>query len=298
MVKKLVLVGLLGISLVAVISGTSINATTYKEYKKETIEDYIDITLIGGKVLSVENTTYSINDAKLGVAPRVNPEPAPVIDEKAMLNESNANTGVSTNASAQSDTTSAKSLTNGASTLDKATNTVTSKTAETEAMVDDAIVLSSVKAEEEAQLKEQLRKERLAQFTWLSDIGVDISNLSDARLDVLEEAHKYIGVWYRWGGTTPDGFDCSGYVQYVLRNSIGIELPRTTYSQVMSPAYTKIPISEAQPGDVIFGHGLGHTGFFLKDNGGNITILHAPETGKQVSITSYTKPAYAYRYTD
>lgn len=295
--KKLVLVGLIGISLVGTLSVVNTHAATNREYKKESIEDYIDIEAMGGKVLTEENSVFTLNNAKKGVAPKVNPEPVtiPIIDEKAEAENEKANEDKNSDGNDKNLEDINKNETSDGEAKD---NMSDKKTEETEAMVDDNIVLNNVKAEEEAQLKEQLRKERLEEFKWLTDIGADTSGLTETRMNVLEEAHKYIGVWYRWGGTTPSGFDCSGYVRYVLKNGAGIDLPRTTYSQVKSSVYTQIPISEAKPGDIIFGHGLGHTGIFLKDNGGNITILHAPETGKQVSITTYTKPQYAYRYTE
>ena len=60
---------------------------------------------------------------------------------------------------------------------------------------------------------------------------------------------KYIGTPYVWGGTTPDGFDCSGFTQYVFAK-VGISLPRVTYAQEFSG--TVISINEAKAGDLLF----------------------------------------------
>lgn len=65
----------------------------------------------------------------------------------------------------------------------------------------------------------------------------------------LATADDYIGTPYRFGGTTPAGFDCSGYTQHVYTDN-GIALPRTTGEQ--PAATTRISKSEARPGDLVF----------------------------------------------
>ena len=83
---------------------------------------------------------------------------------------------------------------------------------------------------------------------------------------LITTAKKYIGVPYKWGGTTTKGFDCSGYVQYVF-NKHDIELPRTSREQ-----YTvgyKVSKSNLQPGDLVFfntsGKGVSHVGIYIGD---------------------------------
>jgi cell wall-associated NlpC family hydrolase len=83
---------------------------------------------------------------------------------------------------------------------------------------------------------------------------------------VLSEAMQYIGVPYVFGGTSPSGFDCSGYVRYVFANA-GIYLPRTADAQYESG----YPVSEAElvPGDLVFfetyAAGASHVGIYLGD---------------------------------
>lgn len=173
---------------------------------------------------------------------------------------------------------------------------------------EDISAVATVKEQDEIALRKMIRDEKLEQASWLLDYGIDTSTLSNDRLDVLNEAKKWIGSWYVWGGTTPPkgsdwtygngggGFDCSGYTRYVLRTVLDIDISRTTYSQIGYSGFERIPISEAQPGDIIFNGSISHTGFFLKDNGGDITILHSPSSGDRVKISRYSRPSYAYRY--
>lgn len=92
---------------------------------------------------------------------------------------------------------------------------------------------------------------------------------------ILKTAYQYLGVPYVWGGTTPSGFDCSGFVQYVYRQH-GIYLPRTTYSQVNCG--TPVSYSNAMPGDLL--HFPGHIGIYI----GNGQMIHAPRPGRSVEI--------------
>lgn len=83
---------------------------------------------------------------------------------------------------------------------------------------------------------------------------------------VTEEAKKYLGVPYVFGGSTPKGFDCSGFIQYVF-NKKGISLPRTADAQYT--AGPKVSISALRPGDLVFfttyEPGASHSGLYLGD---------------------------------
>ena len=95
-------------------------------------------------------------------------------------------------------------------------------------------------------------------------------------------ARQYLGVPYVWGGTTPNGFDCSGLVQYVYKQ-LGINISRTTYTQVNDGrAVTK---DELKAGDLIFfanSGGVHHVGIYI----GNGQFIHAPQTGDVVKIAN------------
>lgn len=92
---------------------------------------------------------------------------------------------------------------------------------------------------------------------------------------VFNTAKQYIGTPYVYGGATPAGFDCSGFVMYVF-SQYGISLPHGVSGQ--AAAGTRIPLSQAQPGDLVIMNG--HDGFYA----GNGQILDAPKPGGHVSI--------------
>ncbi len=101
--------------------------------------------------------------------------------------------------------------------------------------------------------------------------------------DIVNYAKQFQGVPYVYGGTTPSGFDCSGFVQYVYRNCAGIELPRDTYGQITKG--TPVSQSNLQPGDLVFPH-TGHVGIYV----GNGQMIHAPKSGDVVKIA----PVYGF----
>jgi cell wall-associated NlpC family hydrolase len=96
---------------------------------------------------------------------------------------------------------------------------------------------------------------------------------------VLAIAARYAGVPYVYGGETPSGFDCSGYVEYVF-NKVGISLPRTANQQYN--AVTHISSSSVKPGDLVFfisGGSAYHVGIYA---GGGM-MWDAPKPGGVVS---------------
>ena len=92
---------------------------------------------------------------------------------------------------------------------------------------------------------------------------------------VLEVAARYVGVPYVSGGSTPDGFDCSGFTSYVYAQ-LGISLPRTSSAQ--RNAGTVVSRADAQPGDLIWSPG--HIGIYA----GGDQMIDAPRPGKTVQF--------------
>lgn len=109
---------------------------------------------------------------------------------------------------------------------------------------------------------------------------------------IVNEAKKYLGVKYVWGGTSPKGFDCSGLVQYVCK-SLGISVNRTAAAQFSNgKAVNK---ADLQPGDLVFfakSKRISHVGIYV----GNGQMLHAPHTGDVVKIASMNTSYYTRTY--
>ena len=96
---------------------------------------------------------------------------------------------------------------------------------------------------------------------------------------VLRLADDYLGVKYRWGGTSPrTGFDCSGYVQYVYDRE-GVRLPRTSRQQAVAGTRRPTRWDAAGPGDLVMfanpGEAISHVAFYA----GNGRILHSSSSG-------------------
>ncbi len=106
---------------------------------------------------------------------------------------------------------------------------------------------------------------------------------------IIDEAKKYIGSPYRWGGNTPAGFDCSGFTKYVF-DKHGVSLPRTAASQWDATT----PVNSPSVGDLVFFEtykvGPSHVGIYL----GNNKFISAASSGVTISdmTSSYWKTRY------
>jgi cell wall-associated NlpC family hydrolase len=109
--------------------------------------------------------------------------------------------------------------------------------------------------------------------------------------DVVDEARKYLGVPYLWGGTDPRrGMDCSGLVQLVYGN-LGVDLPRVSYEQAKA-GRPVANLAAAQPGDLLaFGSPVHHIAIYI----GNGKMIEAPRPGLDVRVSSVYETPTAIR---
>lgn len=105
---------------------------------------------------------------------------------------------------------------------------------------------------------------------------------------VLDVAASLVGIPYKYGGTTPAGFDCSGFTQYVFAQ-VGISLGRTTYQQWAQTT----AVSNPQPGDLVFYNGPSptHVGIYA----GNGMMYDSPRAGKSTSLRPLFSGSYSFR---
>lgn len=138
------------------------------------------------------------------------------------------------------------------------------------------------------------RAERIAQAQEAAkNVGetYQISELDKQKL--LEDAKYFKGGRYVWGGTTPEGFDCSGYVQYLYKKH-NIDLPRTAWAQ--SKKGESVDMDHLQKGDLLFfltdktrGIPVTHVGIYI----GNGNFIHAASKKQGIIISPLTHGSYA-----
>ena len=118
---------------------------------------------------------------------------------------------------------------------------------------------------------------------------------SGTRQQIIDYAAQFLGCKYVYGGNTPSGFDCSGYVKYVFKH-FGVELTRTSASQYSTSV--RIKKSELKIGDLVFfsqtagSSKVGHVGIYV----GGGQFIHAAAPGKGVRYDSLNSSYYSSHY--
>ncbi|MBU3177830.1 C40 family peptidase [Clostridium estertheticum] len=105
---------------------------------------------------------------------------------------------------------------------------------------------------------------------------------------IIAYASNFLGTPYLWGGTTPSGFDCSGFTQYVYAH-FGISVGRTTFDQINDGV--EVSRDKLQPGDLVFFGSFAnphHMGMYIGDN----NYIHAPHTGDVIKISALGRNDY------
>lgn len=164
-------------------------------------------------------------------------------------------------------------------------------------MADGDFGLATVEAIKEFQRSHGINADGLiGPATYAALLGRDMPDISRGAnyiaRRIISSAMDYMGVPYVFGGTTPYGFDCSGYVQYVFANA-GVSLPRT--ADVQYEEGTPISTAELVPGDLVFfttyTYGASHVGIYVGDS----NFIHA-SSSRGVTISSLNESYYSTHY--
>ncbi len=106
--------------------------------------------------------------------------------------------------------------------------------------------------------------------------------------NIISYAKKFMGTPYRYAGMTPSGFDCSGFINYVMGN-FGISLSRTSYN--MAEFGKTVKLADLRPGDLMFFKGsnvhstqIGHVALVVEVNPGEIKFIHSASGGVQITV--------------
>ena len=103
---------------------------------------------------------------------------------------------------------------------------------------------------------------------------------------IVSYARHFLGIPYRWGGSTPgSGFDCSGLVRFVYRR-FGISLPHSTWGELARGRH--VARSSLRPGDLVFFYGASHVGIYVGDG----RFIDAPHTGARVRVSTMRQYGY------
>lgn len=154
-----------------------------------------------------------------------------------------------------------------------------------------AAVEAAAQAEAQAEAEAQAAAEAAAQAEAEAQAAAQAQSGNVTAL--LNNAYAQVGVPYVWGGKSPSGFDCSGFVNYVYKQTYGVNVG--SYTGEQQYAGPKIAVSSAQPGDLIFWGSYGSP-YHVAISLGNGQYIHSQRPGETVhseSINPYWAPSFA-----
>ncbi|MBU3131855.1 C40 family peptidase [Clostridium gasigenes] len=117
---------------------------------------------------------------------------------------------------------------------------------------------------------------------YLKDKGTNLNSGVLSGSLIVSYAYQFLGKPYVVAGNGPDEFDCSGFTRYVYNNTVGIDITRTTYTQIKQGK--SISLSELQLGDLVFMYGVDHVGIYV----GGGCYIHAPQPGETIKVSQIT----------
>jgi cell wall-associated NlpC family hydrolase len=202
------------------------------------------------------------------------PAPAPVV--VAVANEVTAQTSSSSNSTAPVTRSSSNATSNSNSTSNSTSNTSSRSTSNSDSDASAPVTRSNRESSSESS--------SAAEAPAAKSDSVNTANLSG----IAATAVKYVGVPYVWGGGSPSGWDCSGFVAYVYAQN-GINISRGTSAIRASGQFVRT--SSPKPGDLVFQNGGGHVGIYL--GGGKMIGAQNPTVDTIIHDVS-RNPLYGY----
>ena len=149
--------------------------------------------------------------------------------------------------------------------------------------ISDSIYYGTIKLEEIIEAEEAAKAAAQQQISSPNRGEITSGTASSASGNaIVSYAYNFIGTPYVYGATGPDTFDCSGFTSYVYANAAGINITRTTYSQM--GVGTPVSYDQLQPGDLVFTYGGDHVGIYV----GGGQYIHAPQPGDSVKVSNIT----------
>ena len=136
--------------------------------------------------------------------------------------------------------------------------------------------------EEQARLEAERIAQEESSKNQTPDYWFEIEGEIATGQDIVNYAYNFLGRPYVWGAVGPDTFDCSGFTSYVYRHCAGIEITRTTYTQIN----VGVPVSynNMQPGDLVFTYNNEHVGIYV----GSGMYINATYPGSTIRVTPVT----------
>lgn len=164
----------------------------------------------------------------------------------------------------------------------------------------DGEIIAKVTAGKQLKLLEsgaewsKVQGETLTGYIASEYLSTEKPKASSKAAEVIAFAKKYLGTKYVYGGSSPKGFDCSGFTSYVFKN-FDISLSRSSKAQYANTTHVKR--SELQPGDLLFfrspgSKSIGHVGIYIGDN----QMIHASSPGDVVKIDTIASGYYNTYY--
>jgi len=124
-----------------------------------------------------------------------------------------------------------------------------------------------------------------------------VGQVRDKASEMVLAAMNFLGVPYRRGGSSDDGFDCSGFTRHIFELSLGLALPRRVDEQAAAPGLVAVKRADLKPGDLVFFNTLkrtfSHVGIYI----GEGRFIHSPRSGGQVRLEDMRLAYWNKRYT-